>query len=65
MTAAPGQRVVDPPSRHPRTSGEGGACIEVATEPTAIHIRDSKTPHIPHLTVTPFTWTAFLVQVFH
>ncbi|MGW2703238.1 DUF397 domain-containing protein [Streptomyces sp. NPDC001340] len=39
------------------SSGEGGACIE--------NIRDSKTPHTPHLTVTPSTWTAFLVQVFH
>lgn len=42
------------------SSGEGGACIEVATEPTAIHIRDSKTPNTPHLTVIPSTWTAFL-----
>ncbi|MGW3730953.1 DUF397 domain-containing protein [Streptomyces sp. NPDC000851] len=39
---------------------EGGACIEVALQPTAIHIRDSKTPTTSHLTVTPATWTAFL-----
>ncbi|GAB2859188.1 hypothetical protein GCM10027074_27810 [Streptomyces deserti] len=42
------------------SSGEGGACLEVAYHPTAIHVRDSKTPTAPHLTVTPDTWTAFL-----
>ncbi|WP_030240493.1 MULTISPECIES: DUF397 domain-containing protein [unclassified Streptomyces] len=42
------------------SGSEGGACLEVATHPTAIHIRDSKTPTAPHLTVTPSTWTAFL-----
>ncbi|WP_240797780.1 DUF397 domain-containing protein [Streptomyces sp. F001] len=31
---------------------EGGACIEVALQPTTIHIRDSKPPH-PHLTSPP------------
>ncbi|MFF8451012.1 DUF397 domain-containing protein [Streptomyces leeuwenhoekii] len=39
---------------------EGGNCVEVAAHPTAIHIRDSKTPTTPHLTVTPNAWTAFL-----
>ena len=42
------------------SSGEGGACIEVAVQPTAIHIRDSKAPATPHLTVTPAAWAAFL-----
>lgn len=42
------------------SGSEGGACLEVASERTAIHIRDSKTPTAPHLTVTPSTWTAFL-----
>ncbi len=42
------------------SSDEGGACLEVATHPSAIHIRDSKTPHAPHLTVTPSAWAAFL-----
>ncbi|MFI6810027.1 DUF397 domain-containing protein [Streptomyces luteogriseus] len=42
------------------SSGEGGACLEVAIHPTAVHIRDSKTPTTPHLTITPATWTAFL-----
>ncbi|MDQ1049526.1 DUF397 domain-containing protein [Streptomyces sp. V4I2] len=42
------------------SSEEGGACIEVAVQPATIHIRDSKTPATPHLTVAPTTWTAFL-----
>ncbi|GGS52990.1 DUF397 domain-containing protein [Streptomyces griseoviridis] len=39
---------------------EGGNCVEVAHERSVIHIRDSKTPTTPHLTVTPEAWTAFL-----
>lgn len=42
------------------SSGEGGACLEVATRPTAVHIRDSKNPDGPHFTVAPDAWTAFL-----
>ncbi|MFF4561486.1 DUF397 domain-containing protein [Streptomyces sp. NPDC001435] len=42
------------------SSEEGGACVEAALEPTAIHIRDSKTPTTAHLTVSPTAWTAFL-----
>ncbi|MFG2929878.1 DUF397 domain-containing protein [Streptomyces achromogenes] len=42
------------------SDGEGGDCVEVAAHPTAIHIRDSKHPLAPHLTVTPATWNAFL-----
>ncbi|MFF4348731.1 DUF397 domain-containing protein [Streptomyces sp. NPDC001530] len=37
----------------------GGDCVEVATT-SAIHIRDSKAPDRPYLTVSPTTWTAFL-----
>jgi len=42
------------------SSEQGGNCIEVATHPSAIHIRDSKTPDGPLFTVTPATWTSFL-----
>ncbi|MBU6532462.1 DUF397 domain-containing protein [Streptomyces mayonensis] len=44
------------------SGSEGGACIEVATEPNAIHIRDSKStdPAAPHVTVAPAAWAAFL-----
>ncbi|MEV7139339.1 DUF397 domain-containing protein [Streptomyces tauricus] len=40
-------------------SGNQGECLEIAIR-GAIHIRDSKTPAAPTLTVTPATWTAFL-----
>ncbi|MEU1086701.1 DUF397 domain-containing protein [Streptomyces sp. NPDC005892] len=38
---------------------EGGACVEVASHPAAIHIRDSKDPEGPILTVSTGTWSAF------
>ncbi|MFF7174528.1 DUF397 domain-containing protein [Streptomyces pseudovenezuelae] len=41
------------------SSSEGGNCIEVATQPSAAHIRDSKNTG-PNLTVAPATWAAFL-----
>lgn len=41
-------------------SGEAANCVEVAPTSTALHIRDSKTPTAPHLTISPLTWTAFL-----
>ena len=44
------------------SDGEG-ECLEIALTPTTIHIRDSKTPENPHLTVAPTTWTTFLTHV--
>ncbi|MER6627254.1 DUF397 domain-containing protein [Streptomyces sp. NPDC000987] len=41
-------------------SPDGSNCVEIATTPSAIHVRDSKHPTAPHLTLTPTTWTAFL-----
>ncbi|MFH8288814.1 DUF397 domain-containing protein [Streptomyces sp. NPDC018059] len=46
------------------SSGDGNDCVEVAAlTPHTIHIRDSKTPTAPHLTVTPATWSRFLADV--
>ncbi|WP_369392078.1 DUF397 domain-containing protein [Streptomyces sp. CG1] len=42
------------------SSDEGGNCVEVATHPAAIHIRDSKNPTGPILTLSPGTWSNFL-----
>ncbi|KOV55631.1 DUF397 domain-containing protein [Streptomyces sp. MMG1121] len=42
------------------SGSEGGDCIEVATHPTTIHVRDSKNPTGPVLTLSPTTWTEFL-----
>ncbi|MFG3101652.1 DUF397 domain-containing protein [Streptomyces sp. NPDC048182] len=44
-------------------SSEPGDCVEVATTPATIHIRDSKSPQPPHLTVTRATWADFLTHV--
>lgn len=41
------------------SGSEGGECVEVAAHPAAVHIRDSKNPDGPILTVAPTTWTAF------
>jgi hypothetical protein len=41
-------------------SGDGSNCVEIATTPTTIHIRDSKDTTGPRLTVTPTTWADFL-----
>ncbi|WNM35665.1 DUF397 domain-containing protein [Streptomyces sp. Li-HN-5-11] len=44
-------------------SSEPGDCVEVATTPTTIHVRDSKTPDTQRLAVAPATWTRFLTYV--
>jgi hypothetical protein len=44
------------------SSGEGGQCLEVAVTPQRIHLRDSKTPTGPRLTLTPAAWSAFLAS---
>jgi hypothetical protein len=41
------------------SGSEGGNCIEVATQPFAVHVRDSKSPETS-LTVAPGTWAAFV-----
>jgi hypothetical protein len=41
------------------SGSQGGDCIEVAAEPFAVHVRDSKNTG-PTLLVTPGTWAAFL-----
>ncbi|WP_327268702.1 DUF397 domain-containing protein [Streptomyces sp. NBC_01218] len=38
---------------------EGGQCVEVSAHPAAIHIRDSKNPEGPILTVDTASWSAF------
>ncbi|MGW3206552.1 DUF397 domain-containing protein [Streptomyces sp. NPDC001135] len=43
------------------SGGEGGDCLEMAAHPTAIHLRDSKQPAAPHLTLTPSAWSVFLL----
>ncbi|WP_328742807.1 DUF397 domain-containing protein [Streptomyces caniferus] len=47
------------------SGSEGGDCLEVATCPHAIHVRDSKNPGGPILTLSATAWAAFLADVAH
>ncbi|MFF5919208.1 DUF397 domain-containing protein [Streptomyces flavochromogenes] len=38
----------------------GGDCVEVATRPHAVHLRDSKQSDGPTFTVEPAAWSAFV-----
>jgi hypothetical protein len=43
------------------SGSEGDSCVEVATTPATIHIRDSKhNTQGPRFTVTATTWTNFV-----
>ena len=35
-------------------------CVEIATTPTLIHVRDSKATQGPRLTLAPATWVDFV-----
>lgn len=41
-------------------SSNGEDCVEVATTPTTIHIRDSKNTQGPNLALGPAAWGAFV-----
>lgn len=38
-------------------------CVEVATAPGTVHVRDSKVVHGPRLALTPTSWAAFVPYV--
>lgn len=42
------------------SGSEGGNCVEIAAHPQAVHIRDSKDPDGPALTVSPAAWAHFV-----
>ncbi|MFJ8712284.1 DUF397 domain-containing protein [Streptomyces violaceus] len=44
------------------SSGGDGDCVEIATCPDTIHIRDSKNKQGPQLILSPTTWAAFLTH---
>ncbi|MFD8721661.1 DUF397 domain-containing protein [Streptomyces sp. NPDC059629] len=44
-------------------SGDGSNCVEMAPTPHAVHIRDSKNPTGPHLTVATSAWGHFVSLV--
>ncbi|MFJ9178855.1 DUF397 domain-containing protein [Streptomyces sp. NPDC102360] len=45
------------------SDSQGGECLEVATRPTRIHVRDSKLgPQGPTFTAAATAWNAFLAH---
>ncbi|MEW1774813.1 DUF397 domain-containing protein [Streptomyces sp. NPDC086777] len=44
-------------------SPDASNCVEIATTPAAVHIRDSKHRAGPRLTVGPSTWAHFVSRV--
>ncbi|MGV9556384.1 DUF397 domain-containing protein [Streptomyces sp. NPDC003401] len=42
------------------SDGEGGDCLEAAVCPAAVHVRDSKNPGGPALSLSPAAWARFL-----
>lgn len=42
------------------STDDGPSCVEVATAPATILVRDSKIPDGPRLTLSPTTWATFL-----
>ncbi len=42
---------------------EGGECVEVAADATAIHVRDSKDRGGPQLAFAPSAWAGFVVNL--
>ncbi|MGP4002342.1 DUF397 domain-containing protein [Streptomyces sp. 8N706] len=47
-------------SKSSYSGDEGGACVEVGACPDGVHVRDSKDPDGPVLTVTPAAWADFV-----
>jgi hypothetical protein len=46
-----------------RSSGEGGACVEVAVGDGVVGVRDSKDQAGPVLVVTPDAWEALIRDI--
>ena len=44
-------------------SGSNGDCVEVASRPAAVLVRDSKAPAEPWLTIPASRWRRFLASV--
>ncbi|MFM9493386.1 DUF397 domain-containing protein [Streptomyces galilaeus] len=42
------------------SGNEGGECVEVATIPDAVHVRDSKVPDRAQLVFRSEEWSAFV-----
>jgi hypothetical protein len=49
--------------RKPTYSNSSSNCVEAASQPGAVAVRDSKDPAGPRLAVTPAGWRAFTSRV--
>ncbi|MFF1359335.1 DUF397 domain-containing protein [Streptomyces sp. NPDC058297] len=43
-------------------SGNSNECVEVATTPLSVFVRDSKDARRPHFTVAPGAWAVFVAS---
>ncbi|MGW2260405.1 DUF397 domain-containing protein [Streptomyces sp. NPDC001780] len=42
------------------SGNDGESCVEVATTPGTVHVRDSKNVEGPHLALAPNAWAGFV-----
>lgn len=49
--------------RATRSNTNGGNCVEVATRPDTVMVRDSKDPEGPVLAVDPDDWRRFVAHL--
>ncbi|WP_406430490.1 DUF397 domain-containing protein [Streptomyces sp. NBC_01589] len=42
------------------SGSDGDSCVEIATCPDTVHVRDSKIEEGPQLTLSPAAWTGFV-----
>ncbi|WP_406408345.1 DUF397 domain-containing protein [Streptomyces halstedii] len=42
------------------SGSSGDSCVEVATAPGTVHVRDSKDEQSPELTLSPASWSHFI-----
>lgn len=42
------------------SGSEGDSCVEIATAPGTVHVRDSKNAQGPRLALTPEAWADFV-----
>ncbi|WP_406498468.1 DUF397 domain-containing protein [Streptomyces sp. NBC_00846] len=42
------------------SGSSGDSCVEVATAPVTVHVRDSKVEQGPQLALSPASWASFV-----
>ncbi|MGW5004237.1 DUF397 domain-containing protein [Streptomyces parvulus] len=44
------------------SGSQGDDCVEVATHPSTVHVRDTKDRRGPHLALSPAAWRDFVAH---